>query len=205
MTHPLLVLAADETTRNPITPSVNELIYGLISFLIFFAFMAKYVLPRANAALADRRALIEGKMEQAEADRAEAEKLLADYRAQLADARSEAGRIIEAAERQAQTIRAERERAAQESADRIVAAASAKAEADRQSVMGQLRSEIGGLSVELAEKIVGQTLESDDRQRTLIDSFISGVASGAAAAAGGGAGGAGGAGGSARVEAPAGR
>jgi len=204
MTHPLLVLAADETTRNPITPSVNELIYGLISFLIFFAFMAKYVLPRANAALADRRALIEGKMEQAEADRAEAEKLLADYRAQLADARSEAGRIIEAAERQAQTIRAERERAAQESADRIVAAASAKAEADRQSVMGQLRSEIGGLSVELAEKIVGQTLESDDRQRTLIDSFISGVASGAAAAAGGGAGGAGGAGGSARVEAPAG-
>lgn len=201
MTHPLLVLAADETTRNPITPSVNELIYGLISFLIFFAFMAKYVLPRANAALADRRALIEGKMEQAEADRAEAEKLLADYRAQLADARSEAGRIIEAAERQAQTIRAERERAAQESADRIVAAASAKAEADRQSVMGQLRSEIGGLSVELAEKIVGQTLESDDRQRTLIDSFISGVASGAAAAAGG----AGGAGGSARVEAPAGR
>jgi len=200
MTHPLLVLAADETTRNPITPSVNELIYGLISFLIFFAFMAKYVLPRANAALADRRALIEGKMEQAEADRAEAEKLLADYRAQLADARSEAGRIIEAAERQAQTIRAERERAAQESADRIVAAASAKAEADRQSVMGQLRSEIGGLSVELAEKIVGQTLESDDRQRTLIDSFISGVASGAAAAAGG----AGGAGGSARVEAPAG-
>ncbi len=201
MTHPLLVLAADETTRNPITPSVNELIYGLISFLIFFAFMAKYVLPRANAALADRRALIEGKMEQAEADRAAAEKLLADYRAQLADARSEAGRIIEAAERQAQTIRAERERAAQESADRIVAAASAKAEADRQSVMGQLRSEIGGLSVELAEKIVGQTLESDDRQRTLIDSFISGVASGAAAAAGGGAGGAGG---SARVEAPAG-
>lgn len=201
MTHPLLVLAADETTRNPITPSVNELIYGLISFLIFFAFMAKYVLPRANAALADRRALIEGKMEQAEADRAAAEKLLADYRAQLADARSEAGRIIEAAERQAQTIRAERERAAQESADRIVAAASAKAEADRQSVMGQLRSEIGGLSVELAEKIVGQTLESDDRQRTLIDSFISGVASGAAAAAGGGAGGVGG---SARVEAPAG-
>ncbi len=201
MTHPLLVLAADETTRNPITPSVNELIYGLISFLIFFAFMAKYVLPRANAALADRRALIEGKMEQAEADRAAAEKLLADYRAQLADARSEAGRIIEAAERQAQTIRVERERAAQESADRIVAAASAKAEADRQSVMGQLRSEIGGLSVELAEKIVGQTLESDDRQRTLIDSFISGVASGAAAAAGGGAGGAGG---SARVEAPAG-
>lgn len=198
MTHPLLVLAADETTRNPITPSVNELIYGLISFLIFFAFMAKYVLPRANAALADRRALIEGKMEQAEADRAAAEKLLADYRAQLADARSEAGRIIEAAERQAQTIRAERERAAQESADRIVAAASAKAEADRQSVMGQLRSEIGGLSVELAEKIVGQTLESDDRQRTLIDSFISGVASGAAAAARGGTGG------SARVEAPAG-
>ena len=175
MTHPLLVLAAEETSRNPITPSVNELIYGLISFLIFFAFMAKYVLPRANSALADRRALIEGKMEQAEADRAEAAKLLADYREQLADARGEAGRIIESAEKQAATIRVERQRTAQEEADRIIATATAKAEADRQSVMSQLRGEIGGLSVQLAERIVGQSLESDDRQRSLIDSFIDGV------------------------------
>ena len=188
--HASLAAAGDgeTTTRNPITPSVNELVYGLISFLVFFAFMAKYVLPRANVALADRRALIEGKMEQAEGDRAAAEALLADYRAQLADARGEAGRIIEAAERQAQTLQRERERAAQESADRILAAASAKAEADRQAVMAQLRAEIGGLAVELAERVVGASLENDDRQRQLVDSFIAGVeTSQRTAAPGGGA------------------
>ncbi len=171
----LAVEGGEGATRNPITPSVNELVYGLISFLVFFAFMAKYVLPRVNGALADRRALIEGKMEQAEADRAAADQLLADYRAQLADARGESGRIIEAANRQAEGIRSDAERQAQETATRIVAAANAKAEADRASVVAQLRTEIGGLSVELAERIVGAQLTSDDRQRELIDTFIAGI------------------------------
>lgn len=180
-----------ETTRNPITPSVNELVYGLLSFLVFFAFLAKYILPRANAALADRRALIEGKMEQAEAERAAAEKLLSDYRAQLADARGESGRILEAANKQAEGIRRDAERQAQESAARIVAAANAKAEADRQSVVAALRNEIGGLSVQLAERIVGQSLTSDDRQRDLIDSFIAGVEGATAPVPGGSTGAAG--------------
>lgn len=184
---PLALVAATDTGRNPITPSVNELVYGLLSFLVFFAFMAKYVLPRANQTLADRRALIEGKMEQAEADRAEAAALLAGYRAQLADARGEAGRIIESANKQAESITRERQKQAQEEAARIVAAAGAKAESDRHAVVAQLRGEIGGLSVQLAEKIVGASLSDDARQQQLIDDFIASVESGDGAAAPGSA------------------
>jgi F-type H+-transporting ATPase subunit b len=171
----LAVAQGQETSRNPITPSVNELVYGLLSFLVFFAFLAKYVLPRMNDALARRRALIEGRMEEAAADREAAAALLADYRAQLADARGEAGRILEAAHRQGEGIRKDAERQAQESAARIVAAGNAKAEADRQAVMAQLRGEVGGMAVELAERIVGASLSDDERQRALIDSFIAGV------------------------------
>lgn len=165
-------------SRNPITPSSNELIYGLISFLIFFLFMAKFILPRANQALADRRAMIEGKMEDAEADRATAESLLADYRAQLSDARGEANRIKEDANSAGAAIRAERTEAAQAEAERILASARAQAEAERASVVVALRSEIGGLSLQLAERIVGVSLESDERQRQLIDTFIAGVENG---------------------------
>ena len=182
MLHPALLLAADDTTKNPITPSANELIYGLISFLVFFAFMAKYVLPRANQALADRREMIEGKIEHAESDRAAAEQLLADYRESLAGARAEAGKIREEAERQAALIKAERLEQAQSEAERIITSARSQAESERQQVVAELRGEIGGLSLQLAERIVGVTLESDERQRQLIDSFIAGVEGGQAAA-----------------------
>ena len=179
MLHPaLLLLAADDTTKNPITPSANELIYGLISFVVFFLFMWRYILPKANQLLADRREMIEGKIEGAEADRAAAEQLLVDYRAQLSDARGEAGRIREDAEKQGAAIIATRTEQAREEAERILASARSQAEAERQLVVAQLRGEIGGLSLQLAERIVGVTLESDERQRQLIDSFIAGVESG---------------------------
>lgn len=165
-------------SKNPITPTANELIYGLISFLVFFAFMAKYVLPKANQTLADRREMIEGKIEHAESDRADAEQLLVDYRAQLTDARGEASRIIEEANKRAESIVAARSADAHSDAERILTSAHAKAESERQLVVSQLRGEIGGLSLQLAERIVGAALESDERQRQLIDSFIAEVEGG---------------------------
>jgi F-type H+-transporting ATPase subunit b len=168
-----LVAAATEKTKNPVLPSANELIYGVISFVIFFAFLAKVGLPKLNESLAARRALIEDKIDAAEADRASAQRLLDDYKAQLADARGESARIIEEANRTAAAIVSEQTEAARVQADRIITAANDKAEADRASTVGELRRELGGLAVDLAEKIVGQSLGAEAAQSQVIDSFIS--------------------------------
>jgi F-type H+-transporting ATPase subunit b len=167
-----LVLVAAEGSKNPILPAANELIYGVIAFSIFFAFFAKVAFPQAQRALANRRALIEDKIEAAEADRAAAAALLADYRAQLADARGESSRIIEEANRQAAAIVAEQTEAARTQADRIIQAANDKASADRASTVAELRRELGTLAVDLAEKIVGQSLQGEAAQSATIDSFI---------------------------------
>ena len=78
--------AAEEESRNPILPAWNELIWGTIAFLILLFVMYRTVFPSVNKALADRRANIEGKLEQAERERNQVQELLEQYRRRLRDA-----------------------------------------------------------------------------------------------------------------------
>ena len=185
---PLVALAAGSDSAqqhpNPILPSPNEIVFGLISFLVVLAFLVKYALPRMQEALAARTAAIEGKMDQAERDRAEAAALLERYKADLAGARDEAGRIVEEANREAAAIKAESREAARAESERIGQAAQATIAAARAQALAALRREIGGLSVDLASRILRQALEDDARQRELVDDFLAGLEGGTALGAG---------------------
>ena len=61
---------------------------------------------------------------------------------------------------------------AQEDAARITAAAHASIEAERQQAITSLRNEVGALAVELASKIVGESLEDQARQTRVVERFI---------------------------------
>ena len=61
---------------------------------------------------------------------------------------------------------------AQEEADRLIADAKAQIEAERAQAVQQLRGEIGGLATSLAGKIVGESLDDDERARRTVDRFI---------------------------------
>ncbi|MFD7099319.1 F0F1 ATP synthase subunit B family protein, partial [Streptomyces xanthophaeus] len=88
----LLVLAAEEP-QNPLVPPIPELVIGLIAFVIVFGFLAKKLLPNINKVLEERHAAIEGGIEKAEAAQTEAQSVLEQYKAQLAEARHEAARL----------------------------------------------------------------------------------------------------------------
>jgi F-type H+-transporting ATPase subunit b len=179
------VLAAEPPQHpNPILPSPNEIVFGLISFLVVLAFLVKYALPRMQEALAARTAAIEGKMEQAERDRQAASDLLEKYKADLAGARDEAARIIDAANRAAGSIRREATEQAREESERIVASAQQTIAAERAQTLFALRREVGTLAVNLAERIVSQQLDNDARQSRLVDDFIAGLEAGTDVAAG---------------------
>ena len=55
---------------------------------------------------------------------------------------------------------------------RLTAAAQAQTESDRQQALTSLRAEIGALSVQLASKVVGESLEDEARQRRTVDRFL---------------------------------
>jgi F-type H+-transporting ATPase subunit b len=173
-------LLAQEEVSEPgdIYPKAPELIVGAIAFFVVFFFMWKWVLPRVNTLLEERRAQIQGQLESAEQTRQQAERELADYRSQLAGAREESNRIIEEARATAEQFRHDIQGKAEEESRLIVARAQDEIRAERDRVFNELRTQVGDIAVELAGRVVGAELDTTSHER-LIDDYIDQVASGA--------------------------
>jgi len=163
---------AAEQLQNPLLPNLTELIVGLITFGIIFVVLWRVLIPRLNQTLAERTDKIEGGLQRAEEAQDEANATLAKYREQLAEARHEAARLREEAREQGAQIIAEMREQAQAEARRLVDAAHVQIEADRQQALQSLRTEVGGLAVDLASRVVGESLTDEARQRRTVERFL---------------------------------
>jgi F-type H+-transporting ATPase subunit b len=152
-------------------PQLEELVVGAIAFAILFFFMWKWVIPRVNLLLEQRREKIQSDLEKAEEARRAAESELADYRAQLARAREEANSIIEEARRRADQLRAELQAKAEQESQALVGRAQEEIRAERDRVFQELRAQVAELAVEVAGRVVGASLDVKAHQR-IIDEYI---------------------------------
>jgi F-type H+-transporting ATPase subunit b len=177
------LLAASSSSPNPLVPNWTEVIVGALAFFVVFGVLWKVLLPRIMTTLNDRTDAIEGGLERAAVAQADANRLKEQYQAQLADARHEAARMREQSREEGAAIIAEMRVQAQAEATRITEAARAQIEVDRQQAFASLRTEIGILSVQLASKIVGESLEDEARQSRVVDRFLEELDASRAAAA----------------------
>lgn len=159
---------------SPIMPEINELIWGGGAFLIVFGFLAWKGYPAIKGAMNDRTEKIRAEIEGAEASRAEAAKAEADLKAQLADARNEAARILEEARQDADAVKQERIAAIQPEIDEMRSRAAADIESSKAQALSELRGEITAIALGAAERIVERNLD-DETNRALIDSYIDSV------------------------------
>jgi F-type H+-transporting ATPase subunit b len=170
---------------NPLVPNWTEVIVGLIAFFIVFVVLWRVLLPRITKTLEERTDAIEGGLERAAAAQAEANRTVEQYRAQLAEARHEAARLREQAKEEGARIKAELREEGEAEKRRIVESGNAQVEADRQQALAALRADVGALAVQLASKIVGESLDDEARQSRVVDRFLAdldasqGTASGA--------------------------
>ena len=178
MLAPILVLAAEAGEKveasNPIIPEVDEIIWGAIAFVIVFGMLAWKAWPAIKKSLQDREDKIKGDLEHAESVRTQADNELKGYQAQLADARNEAGRIIEEARQSAETVRKDLIARAEVDAQGIRARASEDIKAASERAMADVQSKVSDLSIELAERIVQQNLDRAT-QIQLIENYINEV------------------------------
>ena len=163
---------AAEQLQNPLVPDLTELIIGAITFGIIFFALWKVLIPRLSKTLEERTDKIEGGLQRAEETQAEADATLAKCREQLAEARHEAARLREEAREQGAQIIAEMREQAQAEGRRLVEAAHAQIEADRQQAIQSLKTEVGGLAVDLASRVVGESLTDEARQRRIVERFL---------------------------------
>lgn len=154
-----------------VLPETAELLWGFIAFFVVLAVLTKVAFPKIRQGIEARESKIRGDLEDAEEQKSAAQKLLDDYKAQLADARSEANRIIEEARQSAEQVRRDLTAKAEKDAEAIVARAQEQIEAERNRTVTELQSTIADLSIELAEKVVGRSLDGS-AQRDLVDAYI---------------------------------
>ena len=168
----ILAEGAAEGTKeviNPVLPTIPETIWGAIAFFLLLVLMWAVCLPPIKKAMRQREEQIQGDLESAERAAVEAEQVRRDYDATLAEARSEAARIIEEARQAADAQRAEIVGAADTEVAAQRMSAMAEIETDRRSALDQLRGEVGGLAVAAASKVVQRQLDAGANQSVVDD------------------------------------
>lgn len=167
---------AEPTGLDLVLPETAELVYATLAFLLVFFFLRKYAWPKIRESVEAREQQIAGELSNAESQRAEAQRLLDEYKAQLADARAESNKIIEEARQSAEQVRKDLIAKAETDAQGIVARASEQIAAERTRSMQELQSQVATMAIDLAEKVVGRSLDRST-QGDLVNDYIAQVGS----------------------------
>jgi F-type H+-transporting ATPase subunit b len=171
---PLAAQAAGEEEgggSNFLVPNATFLV-ELLAFAIILTLLGKFVIPPINRAMTARQDAIRKQFSDLEEAKSGAQKAEQDFKAQIADARHEAARIREESREQGAAIVAEMREQAQAEASRILEHAQAQISAERQQAVATLRAEVGALATTLAGRIVGESLEDDERSNRVVDRFL---------------------------------
>ncbi len=167
------ILAAEEGGEgiDLLIPNTAELISGILAFSVVFLFMWRFAWPQLKQLLDDRQKAIAGQIQAAEATKVEAQSLLDDYKSQIANAKAEANQIVEEARVQAESVRTGIVERANSEAEEIVAKAREEAATQKDRAMSEARQEVANLSIDLAEKVVGGSLDRE-AQQGLVDRYL---------------------------------
>ncbi len=160
-----------ETESNFLVPNATFLV-ELAAFALLFYLLAKYVIPPINRAMTNRQEAIRKEFADLDQARADANAAEAEFKAQIADARHEAARIREEAREQGAQIVSEMRQQGESEKARIIDGAHTQIAAERQQAVASLRAEVGTLATTLAGRIVGESLEDDERSGRVVDRFL---------------------------------
>jgi F-type H+-transporting ATPase subunit b len=161
---------------SPILPAKNELIWGTISFVVLFLLLWKFAWPGLKKGMDTRTERIRDDLAAADTAKSEAEQVLEDYKAQLADARSESARIIEESRQQADALRRDQEQRLQSELTAMRERAAADVEAAKAQAVADLRREVTAMAINAAEVIVQRNLDRPTQEQ-LVENYISQLAS----------------------------
>jgi len=160
-----------ETESNFLVPNATFFV-ELAAFALLFYLLAKYVIPPINRAMTNRQDAIRQEFADLDKARADANAAEAEFKAQIADARHEAARIREEAREQGAQIVSEMRQQGESEKARIIDGAHTQIAAERQQAVASLRAEVGTLATTLAGRIVGESLEDDERSGRVVDRFL---------------------------------
>lgn len=153
-------------------PKMAEFIPALIAFLIIWVVLAKFAWPQILSMMDERGKRIQESLDEAETTKKKAIASRKEYDELVTDARRKSADIVLEARKDAEAERARIIEAAHKEAEDIIAKAHANAEDERSAIYAAAATSIADLSVSVASKIVGETLDQDGEQRRLIERYV---------------------------------
>lgn len=153
-------------------PKMAEFIPALIAFLIIWVVLAKFAWPQILSMMDERGKRIQESLDEAETTKKKAIASRKEYDELVTDARRKSADIVLEARKDAEAERARIIEAAHKEAEDIIAKAHANAEDERNVIYAAAAASIADLSVSVASKIVGETLDQDGEQRRLIERYV---------------------------------
>jgi F-type H+-transporting ATPase subunit b len=152
-------------------PSWGLIPWTLLTFGLSVFVLWKFAFGPLQRAIDDRRSRIRESMDAAEQTRIEAQALLDEYKATLAQVRSEASGIVERARLAGDTAKAELVEEARHQSGRIIEKAHEQVERDTRAALRALRSEVAELTALATEKVTMRSMTEADHRR-LVDEAL---------------------------------
>ncbi|MHA7967100.1 F0F1 ATP synthase subunit B [Paenibacillus sp. CAU 1782] len=151
-------------------------IITIISFILLYLALNKWAFGPLFGVMEKRRQLILEQMNTAESSRKQAEESLQEQKAALDQARKEAYGILEQARSTSSKQAEEIVQTAKNEADRLKDAALKDIESEKNKAIAALRTEVGGISVKIASKIIEKQVD-EKSQEQLVDQYLKEVGS----------------------------
>ncbi|WP_221898944.1 F0F1 ATP synthase subunit B [Senegalimassilia anaerobia] len=170
---PALAFASEEEAGgiSAILPDMAEFIPMLIIFILLWIILAKFGWPMFEAMLDKREKMVKDALEKSEEARIESERVLEEYRVQLADAKAQAAQIVADAKQTGEAAKADITAKAQSEATDMIAKAKVAIEAEKKAAIAELQSSVADTSVAVAARLIGEDL-TEGEHRKIIERYV---------------------------------
>jgi len=155
-----------------------NILFQLVSFVIFLYLMRRLLFGPITDMLRRRRERISESLQEAESLRGQVERERAEFQSELAGAQAEAQRIRDEAARSAEALRAREVERAREEAERLRSDARAEIDRSRAQVREELRRETADLVLDATARVLDRSID-DPEHRRLVQEALADVDGGA--------------------------
>ncbi len=149
-----------------------EFIAELVGFVVILFVLYRFILPLIKKLVIDRQEAVQKQVDEAEEATRNLEAAQARFESAVEQAKGEAARIRDDARADSTRIHDELVAQAEQEVERIKQRGQEQLAAQREQVVRGLRSELGGTSMQLAERVVVSSLDDDTSRSATVDSFL---------------------------------
>jgi F-type H+-transporting ATPase subunit b len=158
-----------------VTPDIGTIFWMLLMFIIVMVILKKFAWKPILNALANREQSIEESLRSADRAKKEMEKLQADNAKIMAEARKERDKMLKETKKTSEMILNEAKNKAGEESKKIIQAARAQIENEKDAAIAEIRNQVAEISVDIAEKILMEKLKDDKTQQALMERLLKDV------------------------------